>query len=42
VAMLMLPVEWSVCAQDRCLFIPPYLGGSVDIMVDAGGINLHL
>jgi hypothetical protein len=22
--------------------IPPYIGGSVDIMVVAGGINLHV
>jgi hypothetical protein len=42
VAMMMLQVEWYVCAKDHYLQIPPYLGGSVDIMVAAGGINLHV
>jgi hypothetical protein len=40
--MLMLPGEWYVCAQDHYLQIPPWLGGSVDIMVVAGGIYLHV
>jgi hypothetical protein len=32
-----------VCLCSRPFpLIPPYLGGSVDIMVDVGGINLHV
>jgi hypothetical protein len=39
--MVMLPGEWYVCSQDHYLQIPPYLGGSVDIMVFVGGIYLN-
>ena len=35
--LVMLPVEWYVVLNT----IPPYLGGSVDIKVASGGMNLY-
>jgi hypothetical protein len=35
--LVMLPFEWSIVLKTR----PPYLGGSVNIMVSLGGMNLY-
>jgi hypothetical protein len=35
--LVLLPIEWSVVLKT----IPPSLGGSVNIMVASGGMNLY-
>jgi hypothetical protein len=35
--LVLLPVKWSVVLKT----IPPELGGSVNIMVGSGGMNLY-
>jgi hypothetical protein len=42
VAMMFLPVERFVHAQDHFPLTPPYLRGSIDIMIATGGINLYM
>jgi hypothetical protein len=42
VTMLMIPGEWYFWYSRPLPVIPPYLGGSVDIMVVARGIYLHM